>query len=111
MAVENWDKEAGYAVTVCNKEGVVVYQNAKAAKTFEKYGEIVGKNLMDCHNSHSRAKIEQMLETGDSNTYTIEKNGVKKLIHQTPRIENGEITGLIELSIELPESMPHFKRD
>lgn len=109
--VSDWSNETGFAVTVCDKDGVVVYRNAKAAKTFEKYGNLIGKNLKDCHNANSWAKIEQMLATGESNTYTIEKNGVKKMIHQTPWIENGEIVGLVELSIELPESMPHFKRD
>lgn len=111
MKVYNWESNADLAVTVCDKEGVVIYQNVKAIKTFEKYGTIVGKNLKDCHNPNSWSKIEQMLKTGESNTYTIEKNGVKKLIHQTPWSENGVIMGLTEISIELPTKMQHFKRD
>ncbi len=40
----------------------------------------------------------------------IGKNGVKKLIYQTPWIENGEFRGLVELSLEIPFEMPHFVR-
>jgi len=54
--------------------------------------------------------ILDMLESGKSNTYTIDKKGAKKMIHQTPWYNNGILMGLVELSIELPEEMPHFIR-
>ena len=44
------------------------------------------------------------------NVYTIEKNGIKKLIYQSPWFENGEMKGLVELSLEIPFEMPHFIR-
>ena len=44
---------------------------------------ILGKNLFDCHNPQSQAKIRELLETGGVNAYTIEKNGVKKMIYQS----------------------------
>ena len=42
--------------------------------------------------------------------YTIEKNGVKKLIYQIPWYENGEFMGLVEFSLEIPFEMPHYIR-
>ena len=54
--------------------------------------------------------IRQFLQTGESNVYTIEKAGVKKLIHQSPWYKDGKIAGLVELSLELPAEMPHYVR-
>ena len=44
------------------------------------------------------------------NVYTIEKNGIKKLIYQSPWFEKGVMKGLVELSLEIPFDMPHFIR-
>ncbi len=71
---------------------------------------IIGQNLLDCHPEPARTKLMQMLQNHNLNAYTIEKNGVKKLIYQSPWFENGEFAGYIELSMELPAEMPHFIR-
>jgi len=42
--------------------------------------------------------------------YTIEKKGIKKLIYQAPWYENGEFSGVVELSIPIPFEMPHYIR-
>jgi len=51
-----------------------------------------------------------LLESGTTNVYTIEKQGVKKLIYQAPWYCDGQYSGLVELSIELPPDLPHFIR-
>jgi hypothetical protein len=51
-----------------------------------------------------------MLRDHSTNVYTIEKNGVKKLIYQAPWYENGEYRGFVELSLEIPFDLPHFVR-
>jgi len=86
--------------------------NQRACRTFEKYGgeSLIGKSLFDCHGERSSAMIRRFLQTGESNVYTIEKAGVKKLIHQSPWYKDGKIAGLVELSLELPTEMPHFVR-
>jgi hypothetical protein len=43
----------------------------------------------------------------EKNVYTIEKNGVKKLIYQSPWYYNGEYAGFVELSLEIPFEMEH----
>jgi len=50
------------------------------------------------------------LASGETNTYTIEKNGVKKMVHQSPWYEKGQIQGLVELSFEIPPVMAHHVR-
>lgn len=105
-----WAKEMNCAVTVCDTQGVILFMNDKACKTFAKYGDLIGKNLFDCHNPQSQEKIREMLETGGSNAYTIEKNGIQKMIYQTAWLNEGVIGGLVELSMELPEGMPHHIR-
>jgi len=46
-----------------------------------------------------------------ANIYTIEKHAKKKLIYQTPWYRDGKYAGFIELSLVIPEEMPHFIRD
>jgi PAS domain S-box-containing protein len=112
MSIPHWANTLNCAVTVCDNTGIIVYMNEKACKTFEKWGgeELIGKNLFDCHNPHSISVIKRLIANNESNTYTIEKNGIKKLIYQTPWHQNGEVAGMVELSIEIPSEMPHFIR-
>ncbi len=112
MSQHEWIKEFPGAVTVCNAEGIIVEMNDRAARTFEKDGgyALVGKNLFDCHSELSRHKVQKLLASHEKNVYTIEKNGVKKLIYQSPWFCNGEYAGFVELSLEIPFEMPHFVR-
>ncbi len=111
--MENYFKELGLAITVSDKEGRIVAMNDKSINTFEKYGgeKLIGTSLNDCHPPHAREIINRLYETHETNAYTIEKAGQKKLIYQTPWFENGEFKGYVELSLVLPENMPHKKRD
>ncbi len=99
--------EVAVSMTVCDREGKVVYQNNRAV---EALGEARGHSLEECHKAASWEMIQRMLSEGVTNAYTIEKRGVKKLIYQTPWYENGEVAGLVEYSIVLPENMPHKVR-
>ena len=108
--IPDWAKEMNCAVTVCDKEGIIIYMNDKANETFSKHGDLVGKSLIPCHNENSRAIIARLLETGGTNSYTISKNGQKKMIYQTAWKENGEVAGLVEISMVIPEEMPHYIR-
>lgn len=112
MSDHAWIKEFPAAITVCDAEGVILEMNDKAAKTFEKDGgyKLVGSNMFDCHPDHARTKVERLLAAREKNVYTIEKNGVKKMIFQSPWYVNGEYAGFVELSLEIPLEMPHFVR-
>ncbi|MFH2094091.1 MAG: diguanylate cyclase, partial [Bacteroidota bacterium] len=68
-------------------------------------------SLYEFHGERASGMIRQMLSEDSSNSYTIEKAGVKKLIHQSPWYKDGKVAGLVELSIVLPLKMPHFVRE
>jgi len=108
----DWAKEVPYAVTICDPIGIIIDMNDRSALTFETDGgrKLIGTNLLDCHPEPARSKVVELLREQKSNTYTIEKKGVKKIIVQTPWFENGKFGGLVELSIVLPGNMPHFIR-
>jgi len=108
----SWTDEFPGAVTVCDRNGVIIEMNEKSAKTFEADGgrALIGTNLLECHPEPSRSKVAGLLANPRVNAYTIEKRGVRKLIYQAPWHRNGVVQGIVELSLEIPESMPHFVR-
>ncbi|MHB8054216.1 MAG: PAS domain-containing protein [Candidatus Aminicenantales bacterium] len=100
------------AVTVCNRDGRILAMNDRARETFAGDGgeKLLGTNVLDCHPEPARSKLKAMLVEGRTNVYTIEKKGVQKLIYQSPWKENGAIAGFLEISLVIPETMPHFVR-
>lgn len=111
--IEQILKELPLAITVSDKEGKIIYMNDTSEKVFEKYGgrELINKNLYHYHNEKSTALINKMLSDKSTNAYTIEKNGKKKMIFQSPWLVQGEVMGMIEFSFEIPSDISHFKRD
>jgi transcriptional regulator with PAS, ATPase and Fis domain len=105
----NWVRELSAAVTVCDRNGIILEMNDKAKSTFS--DDFVGKNALDCHPEPARTKLAELLASGKSNIYTIEKNGRRKLIYQSPWYRDGRFAGLVEISLELPASIPHSRRD
>jgi transcriptional regulator with PAS, ATPase and Fis domain len=108
----NWTKEFPAAITVCDCDGIILEMNDKAEKTFENDGgkKLIGTNVLDCHPEPARSKLAEMMQEHRTNVYTIEKNGVKKLIYQTPWYDGGAYAGFVEISMEIPFEMPHFVR-
>lgn len=108
-SIADYLQTTNFATTVCDKEGTVLYQNERAIK---RDGNVVGKNLYNCHPESANKMIRHMMETGESNTYQIIRHGKHKLLHQTPWYDDkGNVAGLIELAIDLPDNMPVFNRD
>jgi transcriptional regulator with PAS, ATPase and Fis domain len=112
MSYPTWLETFPGAITVCDAASIILYMNAKSAKTYAANGgkALLGSNLLDCHTESSRAKLEKLIAARQKNVYTIEKNGVKKLIFQTPWFEDEQYAGFIEVSLEIPFEMPHFLR-
>ena len=100
------------AVTVCDREGVILAMNEKARETFAADGgeRLLGTSVLLCHPEPARTKLKEMLAEGRPNIYTIEKAGLKKLIYQAPWTEDGAYRGFLELTLVIPEKMPHFIR-
>jgi transcriptional regulator with PAS, ATPase and Fis domain len=108
----DWLKEINAAVTICDNQGIIVYMNDKSEEVFKNDGgkNLIGSNLFDCHPEPALTKLKEMLADGSTNVYSIEKNGKKKIIYQTPWIKENNIEGMVELSFNIPDTMPHFVR-
>lgn len=105
-----WVQEFPGNISICDKDGILLELNDRAAAYTEGGRSIIGTNILDCHPEPARAKLAEMLASGQANVYTIEKRGVKKLIYQAPWTIDGQYAGFVELSLEIPEEMPHFIR-
>ncbi len=108
----NWTEGFPNSIVVCDLSGIILDMNARAADAYREFGgkQLVGRNLLDCHQEPARSKLLHMLESGESNVYTIEKNGIRKLIYQAPWYQDSQRCGLIELALEIPFNLPHFIR-
>ncbi len=110
----DWAYGMNCAVTVCDADCRIIYMNERSRETFAARGgaDLIGHNLMEYHNDRSREIIRRLLEEGGTNAYTIEKKGLRKMIYQTAwRQPNGTVGGLLEISIILPDTLPHYIRE
>ena len=112
MAEHEWVRAFPGAVTVCDRAGVILEMNERSVKSFAEDGgaALIGTNALDCHPEPARTRLAGLLASGRTNVYTVEKNGVKKLIYQAPWYHDGAYAGFVELSLEIPLDLPHFVR-
>jgi transcriptional regulator with PAS, ATPase and Fis domain len=108
----DWLKEINAAVTICDNNGIIVYMNEKSEEVFKEDGgkNLIGTNLFGCHPEPALTKLKEMLADGSTNVYTIEKDGKKKIIYQSPWFNENTLRGLIEISFNIPDEMLHFIR-
>jgi len=108
-----WVKEFSGTVTVCDKEGVIIGLNDASIRQFsERGGEtLIGSCIYDCHPEPARTKFKELMKSRRQNIYTIQKDGRKKLVFQSPWFRNGEFAGYLDMTVEIPWEMPHYNRD
>jgi transcriptional regulator with PAS, ATPase and Fis domain len=108
----DWIREFPAAVTVVDAEGIIVAMNAKSALVFREDGgeALIGTQVLDCHPEPARTKLAAMMKNRSVNCYTIEKNGKWKMIYQAPWYVAGDYRGFVEISMDIPQQMPHFIR-
>jgi transcriptional regulator with PAS, ATPase and Fis domain len=108
-----WLEEFPVAVTVTDAQGTILTMNAHSRKSFEADGgaALIGTSVFDCHPEPARTKTLELFEQRRPSHYTIRKNGQKKIIHQIPWYRDGAFAGFVEISIPIPDSLPHFDRD
>src|SRR5512136_1119092 len=112
MTTQSWPKEFPGAITVSDLDGIILEMNDRAAADYADRGgrALIGTNMLECHPEPARTRVRELLEGRRKNIYTIEKNGIRKLIYQSPWYESGLCRGFVELSLEIPAEMPHFVR-
>ncbi|MBQ2489221.1 MAG: PAS domain-containing protein [Bacteroidales bacterium] len=108
MDSEQVFKTVKASITVSDREGNIIFMNDASKAVF---GDKVGENMMPCHQPRSQEIIRRLMAEGATHAYTIQKKGQRKLIYQTPWYDDGEVAGLVEFSLVLPEDMPHYVRD
>jgi transcriptional regulator with PAS, ATPase and Fis domain len=109
----HWADHLPAAVTVCDREGIILYMNAASSNVFASSGvsDLVGKSLFDCHSPQSVKLIQDLMTNNLNHIYTIQKKGKKKMIYQSPYLVDGIVAGMVEITFELPAEIPHFNRD
>lgn len=110
VAVPDWAKELNCSITVCDADGVIVYMNDMAVRQYARRGDLIGKNLFDCHGARSAAIIRDLLRSGGTNSYTVEKAGLHKMVFQSAWKRDGVVCGLCEISMAIPASLSHHVR-
>jgi hypothetical protein len=103
----NWSDEFKRNITVCNRKGVIVNINKHANNG----KDLLGSNLLNCHPEPARSKVESMLRIPTFNTCTVEKGGIKKIVHQCPNFTDGIFSGIVEIKFEIPKGIENFIRD
>lgn len=113
MSDHSWVQEFLGSITVCDPTGIILEMNDRAVKGYQDRGgeRLIGTNMLDCHPEPARTKLQGLMDARQTNVYTIEKAGVRKLIFQAPWYQDGKYSGFVELSLEIPAEMPHFVRD
>ncbi len=113
MENHSWVQEFAVSITVCDPEGIILEMNDKAIENFQEQGggKLMGTNLFDCHPEPARTKLKKLMDARQANVYTVEKNGAKRLIYQTPWYRGEKYRGFVELILEIPAQMPHFVRN
>lgn len=112
MSEVNWFRDLPFAITICDTEGVILEMNDAAEELFRADGgrALIGRNVFDCHPEPARRKLREMMASQKRNIYTVEKDGRKHLVYQSPWYRQGQYAGFLELMMEVPFDMPHFTR-
>jgi len=108
----DWVKEFPGGIVISDAQGIIVDMNDVDEQAFADLGgrKLIGTHLIDCHNDYSNHIIQEMIDMKRNNIYTVEKQGEKELVVQTPWYKNGEYAGLIEITLPLSGDIPHIKR-
>jgi hypothetical protein len=109
MTENSWVKEFAGPVVVSDTGGIIIEMNDKAVEWFANRGGkgLLGKSLFDYHLEPSQGKIKELLGAKGQNVYTIERDGVRRLVYQSPWYRDGTLAGLVELLLEVPSEIPH----
>ena len=109
----DWIDEFPAAITVSDRSGTIVAMNRAALATFADEGgaSLLGRSVFECHPEPSRSLLREMFQQQRAHHYTIRtRTGRHKAIHQLPWYCDGLFAGFVELSLEIPERLPHYDR-
>lgn len=111
--MDPWSAGLPVAITVTDADGTIIEMNERSRETFAKDGgaALIGRSVFDCHPEPARTTTVALYAARQPNHYTIRKDGRRKIIHQLPWYDaGGAFAGFVEISIPIPEELPHFDR-
>ncbi len=113
MENPTWIEGLPVALTVTSADGTIIAMNERSRETFAGDGgaALIGRSVFNCHPEPALTKTRQLYAALRATHYTIRKNRQKKIIHQMPWFDGGVFAGFVEISIPIPDDLPHFDRD
>lgn len=91
------------AVVICNLKHEIIYMNPVAVHSYAKWGgdKLVGKNLLECHDSDSREKIQQVVDWFGADeshniVYTFHDEKQNKDVYMVALRDAGRLIGYYE---------------
>jgi hypothetical protein len=107
-----WVEGVPAAITVTDAAGTIIAMNAVARETFaaDGGGALVGASVFACHPEPALSTLRELYAARRPNHYTIAKAGRRKVIHQLLWQRDGVFAGFVELSVVIPDALPHFDR-
>ena len=108
--IPDWAREMDCAITVCDANANIIYMNDASRRINSPEADIIGHNLRQYHPPRAIEIIDRLLREGGYNAYTISKRGQRKMIYQAAWRQGGQIAGLVEISMVIPEELPHYVR-
>jgi transcriptional regulator with PAS, ATPase and Fis domain len=113
MEKQAWFKEFPGAITVTDKEGIILEMNEKSAQMYKADGgyALLNQSAITCHKEPTLSKVRRIYDTEQPNIYSVTQNGKKEIIYQSPYFIEGAFAGFVEICLEVPANMPHFDRD
>ncbi len=88
-----------HAIVYADKRHVIRYMNAAGRKKYARFGEIIGKSLLDCHNELSRRLILDYIarmESGADEILEADK-GTRRVYIRSVRGPSGALVGYYEI--------------
>ena len=100
----NWIDEFPAGITVIDALGIILYMNCRAVEIFAEEGgkDLIGQNARECHPPREQKMMAALLKSHRRHVFTMEENGKKVLIYQSPWYSRGEFSGFVELALEIP---------
>ena len=85
---------------ICNLKYEIIYMNLAAVLNYSKYGgdKLIGRSLLDCHNTESREKIQQVVDwfAADEShniVYTFHNEKQNKDVYMVALRDEGKLIG------------------
>jgi len=106
----SWVEELPAEITVCDKSGILIEMNSGAVELFKEDGgsNLIGSDALACHPEPSRSRFAGMLVKPIQNSYLNTEKGEKRFFFQSPLTLNKRFAGFVEISFEVPETIPQI---